>query len=178
MKKTRKKDLFVGVDPGRKGAICAYDGRSIVLCEMLPFLDKLIDENGLSRIIDDIRMHGNIVNCMVEFQQTMGPPTSPRSAFTAGQSYGALKAVLVCKGVPFDTIKPTEWKKLIGVSRTKKKGMSHAEHKRILKQLAIKKAMSLAPGFSFIPTARSRNPSDGMCEAFLLSVVSFRQNRI
>jgi hypothetical protein len=177
MKKTKKQRLYLGVDPGAQGFIVAYNGQDIVYAARLPFLDKKFDTSRFRLILDDIKDLGVIAHCYIEHQQSMGPPTSPRAAFNMGFTYGCLTSALFMAEVKCEAIRPRDWKKEMGISISKKKGENKASHQKKLKELAIYKAQQLAPKTDFRATTRSKVPHDGKCEAFLLSVLSFRLHR-
>lgn len=201
MKLLRKKGslLYLGVDPGLTGWICAYDGRRIVAMVKIPWLASEADLIRLFRIFEELRRHG-AEYAMLEHQQPFGPE-SARASFTLGGGYIALKAALTAAEIPFDCPEPDVWKAAMGipppggklpklpkkppegetlawrrakgkVERARKEAKKRRKAKR--KEISCRKAQELAPGHDFRRTPACKGPDDNKCESFLLAVHAYR----
>jgi len=88
-----------------------------------------------------------------------------------GSGYGMLKAFLTAAGVPYEIVHPSSWKREMKI---KGQGDDAAARKKDTKTRAIAKCQGMFPDQDLRPTARSKNPSDGMAEALLLAVYAGR----
>lgn len=101
--------VYVGIDPGASGGIAILNsvGGVCVVKPMPPTHRDILDMLtgiGPSRAV-------------LEFVRS-SPQMGVTSAFTFGQSYGALRMALVAAGVPFDEVTPQKWQQAMGC-RTK-----------------------------------------------------------
>jgi len=120
--------LYIGVDPGKSGAIAFIpeDGEpwfiktNETLQDISDALNSAWGVNGrLSALIE--KVHSS-------------PQMGVKSAFTFGESYGQLTALLVAHGIPYDTVRPQAWQKAMQCMTKGDKNITKA------------KAQSLFPG--------------------------------
>lgn len=199
MSKKDSRDLFVGIDPGKEGFICVYDGDKIRAMWALPYLEDEIDVVALSRMLRALRLKGARI-ALLERQQPFHKE-GPQGAFTNGFGYGALKASLVWSGIPFEVVRPDAWKREMSIpapkitvthppkpsnmgarkawEKTCKKMDAEVARKRkqARKDLACRKAQQLQPRYDFRSGPRSKKPHEGKCEAFLLAFLAHRRSQ-
>jgi hypothetical protein len=163
-----KKEIFIGVDIGKKGAIVALDSRGQILGKhLIPMVkDKVIDTE-LLKVFEQYSEF-QIFICIEEVHSIYG--TSAKSNFSFGEIFGKKKmigAVLsVHYGATFDLVPPKKWQSNIWTSTDKifKSG------KRVdTKATSLVTARRLAPNETFLATSRSRVPHDGLVDAFLIA---------
>ena len=80
------------------------------------------------------------------------------SAFSFGQQYEKILMALTCLKIPFETVRPTEWQKYLGVN---KKHEKKADHKEYLRQ----KAMEMYPA---VFDGHNKTYGKAVCDAVLL----------
>jgi hypothetical protein len=122
--------LFIGIDPGASGGIALLDAKGLVVWvvkmpdtdqDLLGMLTKWPAEGWMARAVVE-RVHGGIGR-----QGASG-------MFNYGRNYGAVLMALAAGQVPFDTVPPQRWQKLLGV--TYPKGATQTERKNISKRRA------------------------------------------
>lgn len=143
--------VYVGIDPGKSGALAILyeDGehREIVFNEE----DYLYAIMGLS---------GETVKCVLENVHSM-PGDSKRGAFSFGENYGFIKGLLLSNRIPYQTVPPQVWKKEFSVTSDK--------------NTSIEVAQRLFPGSDFRANERCKKPHDGKCEALLMAEYARRK---
>lgn len=131
--------IYAGIDPGLSGGLAFYhdsDGKHVVY--PMPVIQgkkksggqkNEIDPKGLAVLIRNIMKQDQIALCMIEKVGVI-PATPDRrrkdgtlirgksgqgtvSAFNFGEGVGILKGVLAALGVPYDFVRPQEWKKVV-----------------------------------------------------------------
>lgn len=100
--------LWIGVDPGKSGAIAfVTDGWSE------PWFVK--NNETLTDLVDTVRdslKNGSTSDTFAVIEKVhSSPQMGVRSAFTFGESYGQLTALLVALGIPYEVIRPQLWQK-------------------------------------------------------------------
>lgn len=145
---------FIGIDPGKSGAIAIIDSSG----EIVIVKDWPGDEIQTARFIRDmlnILESDNIkVSAALEKVSAM-PKQGVRSMFTFGCNYGIWKGILASFQIPFQEVTPQKWQK--GVVSKKQDG---------------KKASVAAAGRMF-PSAELHGPrggaKDGRADALLIA---------
>jgi crossover junction endodeoxyribonuclease RuvC len=97
--------IYIGIDPGKTGAIAVIDGGSIKIYDMplTPDGDVFSPE-----LFDRINVIGAF--CALEKAQAM-PGQGVVSTFNYGMSYGMIVSCLQLAGIAFQEIHPMKWKK-------------------------------------------------------------------
>ncbi|HBH48588.1 MAG TPA: hypothetical protein DDX98_08100 [Bacteroidales bacterium] len=141
--------IYCGIDPGKKGAISLITDVGAFGVWDMPLHDNgEIDVIELAKIL---KKRPNIV--YIEKAQAM-PKQGVSSTFNYGKGYGKVLGLLELLGLPFEEIRPTVWKKAMGLSK-----MPKAE--------SVKLAGQLFHGAD-LKTKRGRL-LDGRAEALLLA---------
>ena len=96
------KSIFLGIDPGKSGSIAFVCGETAWSVPNDSTHKDLFDAITDAKSIAPIRF------ALIE-RVSASPQMGTVSAFSFGQSYGALEMLLSCAGVPFDRITPVKW---------------------------------------------------------------------
>lgn len=149
--------MILAIDPGQKGGVACFDG-STWLAYPMPKTVK-----GIVNLI-----HGSTAMTGWDEQKTMiversqpMPKQGVSSVFSYGQHYGGFEAIAACLGLRYLTVRPTEWKKVMGLNSDKTSSIIEAER--------------LFPEINLVPTG-CRKPSDGIAEALLIGEYARRMN--
>lgn len=114
--------IYVGIDPGQKGAIAFIKNNSIIIYDMPLFSNKEIDGIKTSDIF--FTEGGDF--CILEKAQTM-PQQGTVSMFKYGMSYGIIKGVLYSFEISFQEVPPQKWKKEYSLSKDKAESIATAK---------------------------------------------------
>ena len=118
----RDPNLFIGIDPGNSGGICATTGR-ISICDKTP--GTVADMAKLMLSVLDMGTRPMVV---IESVHSM-PGNSGRSMFTFGTNYGQWLGILASLHIPYIQVPPTTWMRTFGAmpkARTARK--NHLKH--------------------------------------------------
>lgn len=112
----------VGIDPGLNGALAWVSGTGeLVEVEDMPLVDNEVNAKLLANLIVG---YGRLECAVVERQQSM-PKQGVASSFKTGVGYGIIIGVLAALDVPTYFLSPTQWKKVLHLSKDKE--MSRAK---------------------------------------------------
>jgi len=110
--------LFLGIDPGLSGAVAILDqGGGLILLDDLPTMangngkakvGRCIDSAGLAAMIRPYA--GRVALATVERVAAM-PGQGVAGVFSLGDTFGAVRAVLACTGVPVALVPASTWKR-------------------------------------------------------------------
>jgi hypothetical protein len=100
-------ELFMGIDPGRKGGIAVCDGRGWVKAMPMPR-----DEREIAELLA-----GYVGGVALAALEKVGPmPSDARSRMWAfAENYGFLRGCLRSLGVPFFDVAPQRWQRELNV---------------------------------------------------------------
>jgi len=118
---------YIGVDPGKSGAICAVssDGHASVVVKT----NKSYEE-----IWQSLLWYGlHECEAVVESVNAM-PGQGVASTFKFGESFGMLLGLMTASGIHFEKVRPAVWCKELGLKRID--GESNTDWKNRHKQLA------------------------------------------
>lgn len=180
---------FIGIDPGKTGAITIESAPGKVEVCPMPLIGKELDVRGISDIFADLARTGHTADCfaMLEKQQVV-PGNGSLGNFATGYCYGVIKAMLTAHCIPFEVVSPMKWKNSFGVSSPKKarikkdknappvietpeskksKFAAKRDARSAMKAQSILKAQQLFPGVNLVVPGK-KTPSDGVAEALLI----------
>ncbi len=143
-------DIYIGIDPGKKGAIGMIQENKIEICDMPLLPNGEVDGLAIFNMLPMTGTH-NII-CALEKAQSMSKQ-GVKGVFTYGMGYGTIKAALCISKIPYIEVHPTKWKKYFSLTKEKKQ--------------SITLAMKLFPDVQ-LHTPRGRM-LDGRAEALLLA---------
>ena len=147
--------IYIGIDPGKNGAIAKITGRSV---ETYRFKNLTYREirDALHTAIGETE--GRI---FILFEKAFGlPRQSAPNAYTYGEHNGVLKGVLIELsttrfGLQWDEVRPSVWKKAMGVATSR--NVLYRDKKKVSR----KKAQDLFPRIDKI--------DDSIAEALLIA---------
>lgn len=147
--------IYVGIDPGYKGAYAVIDGAYV---KAYPWDDSLF--------ISDMRGVKARDEYIIAAVEKVGarPGQGVTSMFNFGKSAGYIEGVLSALGIPYQLVPPVKWKKeysLIG----KDKNASIFTCRHLFPELDLKR------------TGRCRTDNDGKAEATLIAEYARRHFR-
>lgn len=140
---------YLGVDPGKLGGLCVVrsDGEPLAWTRM---------PEGKARILDWIVRARDAyprLSIVTELAQAM-PKQGVASSFTYGVHFGTFEAVAILLQLPYIEVRPTVWKKAMGLGSAKIDSVT-ACHR-------------LFPTVALIPEG-CRKEHDGIAEALLIA---------
>lgn len=112
--------IVVGVDPGLTGALAACDGGALLWVEDMPVVDKEVNPTLLRQLLRD---HEPIDHVVIE-QVAAFPKNGSIGNFKLGLAYGI--ALGVAAVYPHSTVRPTVWKKRLGLTSDKERSRKMA----------------------------------------------------
>ena len=103
--------IYLGIDPGKKGAIALLDSESLrVTCHDMP--------RTTPELHDLIAGLPIIKACVLEKLFT-GPAMGRVTLCTMFMNFGILKGALMWRDIPFKEVQPSKWKPALGLSKDK-----------------------------------------------------------
>ncbi len=127
--------IFVGIDPGLTGAWSAINARGDVLViHDLPTnlsggkaakIKNEISAAGLREEFRLLRDRGEAVIAAVERTTSM-PGQGVASMFSMGDTFGCIRAVLACMGIPAEFPSATVWKRTLKLDSDKERSRARA----------------------------------------------------
>ena len=108
--------IYIGIDPGKTGAMAILDGEGIIV-EILEYSKFTLNEFAEAlKVIDDPHCF-----TMIEEVKAM-PGNGGTSMFNFGKSYGEMIGIMCGAFQPFELVLPTKWQKEFGLIRKKTRG--------------------------------------------------------
>jgi len=129
-------NLFIGIDPGKSGGICATNG-TISICSKCP--GTVADMVGVLSAMLDIDSNPM---CVIESVHSM-PGQGVASTFTFGTNYGMWLGILASLQVPYIQVTPSKWMGIYG-ARPKDKTARKNHLKHLAQQRYPKLSITLA----------------------------------
>lgn len=102
--------IWIGVDPGASGAICALgeDGSTV-------FKDYDVNPYSMASWLHDLSQSHDIHMCMIEDVHAIFG-SSAKGTFNFGFNVGILHGIIRTLGLPLDLVQPKAWQKHFGVT--------------------------------------------------------------
>lgn len=155
-----------GIDPGKDGAIVVIAGPSFaptIHCYVTPTLGTGRREYDLQQMREILRAH-TFDHVVLERQQTIhsnriGYTQGSVASFSIGLSYGLWMGLLAGLSIPFETVPPKTWQKVMhaGVGGGDTKARSALVAQR------------LHPTVDWRRNARCKGPHEGLVDAFCIA---------
>ena len=156
---------FIGIDPGKKGAIAIID--DAVTVHKAPVVESKkgktgYDEPGMWDFLRHIE-HGFTA---IEQVQSF-PEQGSSSAVSIGFGQGLWRGMLVAAGIPYHVVGPRTWQKalLVDVDKSDTKAASIIVAKRLF------------PGVSLRATDRCQKDDHNMADALLIAEYARREHQ-
>lgn len=162
---TDRKRVFVGVDPGAKGAIVFLDEACKVdLIQPMPMRVTLksdrarstLDEWELARMVDDWATHYWLVRVAIEQQQAWGKGDNVMTATSLVGDYRSLRMCFIANAVPIENVLTRTWRKAAGIPV-------------IEKDPKLRKQQSMARCQDLWPEMATKFRTDGPADAALIA---------
>ncbi len=106
---------IVGIDPGVTGAIAVHEGGVLTVIEDMPVLNGRVDGKALCDLMLDYVPHA----VYLENTQAM-PKNGSIASYSLGLNTGIVVGVVQSLSYPLVRVRPSEWKKKMGVTRMDK----------------------------------------------------------
>jgi crossover junction endodeoxyribonuclease RuvC len=152
---------ILGVDPGLSGGL-AIRAKEGLIYEPMPVVGGEIDLAALTRWL---RAHRDEIEVALIEKVSAMPKQGVSSTFKFGDGFGSIKGILTALGIPFELVGPQKWMRVMHA------GIKPDLPSKARSQLA---ASRIFPAISFLATARSRVPHEGMVEASLIAEYGWR----
>lgn len=148
---TKGSSLYVGIDPGKSGYICVYDGTRIRVMWPIPYIGAQVDVHRTRKMFRALRLKG-AVRAHLEEQRVFGSQGAV-SAGTIMFGYAVLLASLAWSGIPrYKIVTGEEWKRGMEIPPVNfskpdlprrpdvPKKPKLAQHKKLIKQWRAERA--------------------------------------
>lgn len=157
----------VGIDPGNSGGMAVCEDGEVI--GAIPMPSHKITPVKKTYTVVDFELVAKFLkanNPDKVYIELVGarPGQGGVSMFNFGYSTGGLHGICAALGIPVETVRPQEWKK---VCFGNKKGAGDKED-------AIAFCQLNCPDVSLLPTKRSKTPSDGIADAICISIYGMR----
>lgn len=181
--------LYIGIDPGIKGAISIIDGSGNLLeCILFPSKKEVSDKGRnisrqdmpkLAKLFKDLRAKYclNPMVIMVEKPLLM-PGQHVSSTFYGGVSHGVLQAFLAIyfEDVLIEHVSCKDWQSDLITDRTFCSSKIRRDRRKQLKLDSIAAAKELFPDAIFSKNKKSKVDSDGMTDSALIAYYCYKQH--
>lgn len=132
------KTLFIGVDPGKSGAISIIDevsddAFSIGLDDTDHDVYQALADLTISAPFQEPKQRFKAIVEKVHSSPQMGV----KSAFTFGESFGKLQMLLACLGIPYEFVSPAKWQREMKCLTKGDKRVSKREAQRLFPNVKI-----------------------------------------
>lgn len=126
--------IYLGIDPGFDGGVASINAHGEVTLEPTPST-KGSPREYLEQQMVAIIGSGFNTFAAVEEQRAM-PKQGGTSMFKIGVGYGLWRGILAARGVSYMTVRPQEWKRIVGLPAKADKGASVALAQRLFPVVA------------------------------------------
>lgn len=168
--------LYVGIDPGKQGFVAVIDSDKVVDSSPIPTVDRDYDIRGMTRLARGWKAR-RVARVVLEEQQPAylsgagdgkGANNMVRASFGTGRGYGMWEGILSAVGLPYITVRPSVWKKKMGIIVPKGvKGRRNRQKES--KRLSVERCAEAFPGADLRRSTRGRVPCPDKAEAILLA---------
>lgn len=135
-----KTTCYLGIDPGKSGAICLLHGEGVLIKDTPVMHDGDKNQYDIKEMIEIVKLFrtigGGWPTAIIEQVNAM-PGQGVTSMFSMGYGLGLWHSILACHGVPFVRVRPQEWKKSFGL-KGKDKGASILRAQELYPQADIR----------------------------------------
>lgn len=129
--------IYLGVDPGKSGAIVSIDGDGAV--EWIKGRETMHDI--WAWLVNPFHEDRDRVRCVIEQVNAM-PGQGVTSMFRFGQSFGQLEAFVVAAGAPYKLVRPAKWQQLMSCRTGGDKNVSKAAAQRLFPRVKVTHAIA------------------------------------
>ena len=174
-------DLFVGIDPGKSGALVVLNSQGELMeIHVTPLIGKEYDKHKMAQILSGLQKF--ITHVALEDVHAIQGPAGNSSNFEFGRGKGLWEMALCALHIPHTMIQAKEWQKHAweGVPKqtlpTKRISKTGAAVEKVdTKATSLIAAKRLFPHVKLTATERSSVPHDGIVDALLIAEVCRRK---
>lgn len=173
----QKPKLWVAIDPGKNGGLCALTHDNIVGKWIIPLLGDDIDITALYKILSDLIQHYSVTVILEEVHSIFG--SSASSNWTFGYVCGVIEAVVVSHKLRFIKVQPKTWQAEIWDNHDKSYKVKKPEQKKAsidTKLTSLKAAIRLFPGVDMRKSQKASVAHDGIVDSLLIGEFARRKN--
>lgn len=127
--------IYIGIDPGKTGAVAFLSSPNVARVEDLPWIGKDLDIQQIKRWLEEVRSRDFCVACL-EYQQAF-PGQGAVSAYTLGEGVGQLKGLLLGMGIAFEEVRPAKWKTALSIPAKATKDISMMAARRLFPEAEL-----------------------------------------
>lgn len=156
---------YLGIDPGKKGALALLAREDARLLAARPMPDNVWD---LYQLLVNWQNRFGPIFAVVEQAgawRVDGKPQSGKSMFTYGRGFGGLEAALIIAKIPHQMIMPAPWTLVMH------KGTYASEPKA----KSLEAARRIWPGMQFKFSLADKRAHDGLVDAMLMAEYARRE---
>lgn len=160
---------YIGVDLGKKGGLVATQNNRIIKKIVMPLIaDEDVDVHTLIEFVESC---GDDVHVIFEkFGGFFG--YGKRAVVSLARQGGFVESALILKKIAHTRVVPQSWQKIMWEGT---KIIKNNDGRKDTKKISLLTVNRLFPGESFLATARSSKPHDGLIDATLLSLYGQRK---
>lgn len=170
--------VWVGIDPGKAGAIVAVDEKgSICYKTSIPLIGSDVDAKGLYECLKFIADRYSMCVILEEVHSLHKMAASTN--FSMGHTLGIITGIIVASSYKLVMVQPKTWQKEIWVSSEIEylpKKPEQAKPSIDTKLTSMKAAHRIFPNADFRKSDRAKKPNDGICDAALIAEYGRRKN--
>lgn len=161
--------VYIGIDPGKDGFICAAIGDSYTF-NPIPKVGKEVDIHKLSSMLYELALiNPEQIHCVLEDVHAMFG-SSAKGTFNFGYVCGIIEGIICTLEIPYTKVQPKTWQKEMwqGIPLQKKPsttGKTQVTNTKLMSELAAKR---LFPNIDLRATERSTKNHDGKIDALLM----------
>lgn len=165
--------VYMGIDPGKSGAIVAIFGDDIIRSWIMPTIGKEYDVRSLWKIIKDLSNFN--IYCVLEDVHALFQ-VSANSTFDFGYGLGLIEGILTACEIPYSKIAPKKWQSLMfeGVPLITKPSSTGKTQKTDTKKMALIAAQRIFPTYDLKASDRCKKAHEGIVDALLMAQYSRR----
>lgn len=165
---------YIGVDPGKSGAIVIINPSGDVSCSVTPVIGKEIDWSVFADLLRQEDCHVFLEHVHAIYG------SSANSTFVFGGCFEGAKAIIAALRLPFTLVQPKAWQKVMyqGVPEMRKPPVQIKTGKRMgqfnkgkldTKKMSLVAVKRLFPHVSLFRTPRCTTEHNGIVDALLLA---------
>lgn len=159
--------IYIGIDNGMSGGIAIIEDKKILELLPMPTVQSTDSRNeyDVNTITEILRKYLGRATMIIEKAHAM-PLLGSVQAFSFGKCYGTMIGIAGALKIPFNIVHAKTWQK----------EMFRDLNSSDTKKASVIIAKQLYPDQSFLPTVRSKKPSDGLTDAILIATYGQRHN--
>lgn len=173
-----KERIWVGIDPGKAGAIVALNGNGQILGkDVIPLIGNDVDAKGIYEILKAYsdKYEVTVVLEEVHSLHKMAAATN----FSMGHTLGIILGIVLASSFKLIRVQPKAWQKEVWITSEIEYLPKKPEQKNPsinTKLTSMKAAHRLFPNADFRKSSRATNDHDGICDAVLIAEYARRKN--